>query len=440
MRVLLIDDNEDDAALVREMLASTKAEHCDLQWADRFSLGLSRLGKESFDVVLLDLSLPDSCGLETLQKVHSLSLEVPIIVLTGLDDDAVGVQTVQLGAQDYLVKGHFDDSLLVRSLRYAIERKRTEKHIRVQRQRLAIHQEIGQATAATLDLGDILDILMQKIDLLLPYSAALVWLKDRDSGVVERAACWNLDEAEWKGRKLPKTPELVQSVIDTKAPVVVDNIQTHPRTLDANFYRKHGLISYLAVPLLTQGEVLGVLVFLTREPHQFTEDEIMFLYTLAGQTGMAIHNCQLYAQTKKQAEELEEASKLQADFTAMIAHDLRSPLINVIAVGEMMNDGLFGPVSDEQKKWLERVVKSGRDLVDLVSDFLDVSKLEAGHVELMKEKVELEYLLRSTLDNHQILARDERLSSRTPFSLSFSKSTLIPAGSSRFSTTFSATL
>jgi signal transduction histidine kinase len=177
--------------------------------------------------------------------------------------------------------------------------------------------------------------------------------------------------------------------------------------LDPDFYRKNGLISYLGVPLLVREEVLGVLVFLTREEHPYDKDEIEFLSSLAAQAGIAIYNSQLYEKTKKQAVKLEEANKLQADFTAMIAHDLRSPLMNVIAAAELMEQELMGPVSAEQRKWLERIRANGRKLVDLTSDFLDFSKLEAGQLELQKERTDLNDLLSELAENYRLPAQSK---------------------------------
>ena len=159
-------------------------------------------------------------------------------------------------------------------------------------------------------------------------------------------------------------------------------------------------------------EALGVLVLLTRAEHEFSPEEIEFLTTLAGQAAMALQHSRLYWQTKAQAAELETANREINDFTAMMAHDLRSPLINVMAVSEMISDGLFGPVNDEQKKWLGRVVESGRQLVDLVGDFLDVSKLEAGHIDLALEDVDLEKFLNAALDNYHLLAQEKKIALR----------------------------
>lgn len=131
-KVLLIEDNPGDTRLIRQMLAKVRTASFDLKWADRLSTGLEQLATGGIDVVLLDLSLPDSQELNTFTKVHVKAPTVPIIVLTGLDDETVGVRTMREGAQDYLIKGRVDSNLLVRSIRYAIERQRLIEEVRSQ--------------------------------------------------------------------------------------------------------------------------------------------------------------------------------------------------------------------------------------------------------------------------------------------------------------------
>lgn len=131
-KVLLIEDNPGDTRLIRQMLAKVRTASFDLKWVDRLSTGLEQLATGGIDVVLLDLSLPDSQELNTFTKVHVKAPTVPIIVLTGLDDETVGVRTMREGAQDYLIKGRVDSNLLVRSIRYAIERQRLIEEVRSQ--------------------------------------------------------------------------------------------------------------------------------------------------------------------------------------------------------------------------------------------------------------------------------------------------------------------
>jgi len=122
---------------------------------------------------------------------------------------------------------------------------------------------------------------------------------------------------------------------------------------------------------------------------------------------VAVRNSELYEQSKRQALELEKARQLQADFAAMIVHDLRSPLTSIIGTAALLKEGLLGPLNDEQRKWLSRIEAGSCTLVDLVSDFLDVSKLEAGAVNLDKRRVDLNRLVQASLENHLLLAKDK---------------------------------
>jgi len=130
IKVLLIEDNPGDARLIREMVAEVGGARFDLECVDRLSTALERLAAGGIDVVLLDLGLPDSTGFDTFTKVYAQSPEAPIVVLTGLDDEALAVEAVREGAQDYLTKGQVDGNLLVRAMKYAIERKRAEEELR----------------------------------------------------------------------------------------------------------------------------------------------------------------------------------------------------------------------------------------------------------------------------------------------------------------------
>jgi signal transduction histidine kinase len=123
IRVLLIEDNPGDAALVREMLRDVAAAFA-VNIANRLESGIELLQKEDFDIALLDLNLPDSRGLETFDRTQKVKPELPIILLTGLEDEQMAQQAVKGGAQDYLVKGQLDARLLDRAIRYGIERKR----------------------------------------------------------------------------------------------------------------------------------------------------------------------------------------------------------------------------------------------------------------------------------------------------------------------------
>lgn len=120
--VVMIEDDEGDAAYVEEILAELEQRPLRVEWARSFEQGVAAIERVRPAAVLLDLGLPDSIGPETLHRLIKAAPDVPTIVLTGLDDMEAALETLQDGAQDYLVKGRFDAQLLVRSVRYAIER------------------------------------------------------------------------------------------------------------------------------------------------------------------------------------------------------------------------------------------------------------------------------------------------------------------------------
>lgn len=128
--VLLVEDNNGDARIVQDALTDSARVRFRLERAERLSSAVHRLAKESFDIILLDLSLPDSWGLDSFTKLRDSAPQTPIMVLTGLDDETLGVMAVQQGAQEYLVKGHSTGPLIVRCLRYALQRHRLKEDLR----------------------------------------------------------------------------------------------------------------------------------------------------------------------------------------------------------------------------------------------------------------------------------------------------------------------
>jgi diguanylate cyclase (GGDEF)-like protein len=129
IKVLLVEDNPGDARLIRQMLAEASATVFDLNHVQELQDAFKCLKEDEYDVVMVDLSLPDVRGTKTVDEIQSEFPKVPIVVLSGLSDEALAVKAVEGGAQDYVVKGQGDGNLVSRSLRYAIERKRVEEHL-----------------------------------------------------------------------------------------------------------------------------------------------------------------------------------------------------------------------------------------------------------------------------------------------------------------------
>ena len=180
LTVLLIEDNPGDARLIREMLLQDSGESYLIQHVETLSEGVALLSSVMADVALVDLTLPDGSELETPMAVRAAAPRLPIVVLTGFDDRAIGLQALQIGAQDYLVKGDTTGPMLQRALRYAIERKRIEAE---EQEHLATIEALRDSLAAltsTLDLDEVLDRVLDNIGRVIPHEAATVMLVEDD--------------------------------------------------------------------------------------------------------------------------------------------------------------------------------------------------------------------------------------------------------------------
>jgi PAS domain S-box-containing protein len=155
LRVLLFEDNPGDARLIREMLG--RENDTEIVWVERLSTGLEHLGRETFDAAILDLGLPDATGRSPVLVVQERAPGLPIVVLTGSDDDTLAIQTVRFGAQDYLVKGRVDRIGLRRTITRAIEMKRTHEALRQSEERL---RTVVQNMPVMLDAFDAVGVIV----------------------------------------------------------------------------------------------------------------------------------------------------------------------------------------------------------------------------------------------------------------------------------------
>ncbi|MHC4878570.1 MAG: response regulator, partial [Planctomycetota bacterium] len=129
LRILLIEDSETDRIFIQRLLERALSQNCAVTVTDRLGAALNLLNtanieQSPFDAALLDMTLPDSVGPSACEKIRLVAPELPVLVLTGIDDEGIALESLNQGAQDFLVKGRMDPRLLARSIRYAIERKR----------------------------------------------------------------------------------------------------------------------------------------------------------------------------------------------------------------------------------------------------------------------------------------------------------------------------
>ena len=167
----------------------------------------------------------------------------------------------------------------------------------------ALH-EIETAITSILDIRKILDVLLDKIDLVLPKAVTTIRLIDKETGELALAASRNIDEDYWLTDGHTGLRGLSREVFESRVPITVVNLQSNPETSNHRFVQRVGVVSYLGVPLIAKGEFLGLIAFYTKEEHIFEDAEKEYLVTLSGQLAIAIHNAQLYEELKRSASEV----------------------------------------------------------------------------------------------------------------------------------------
>jgi GAF domain-containing protein len=193
-------------------------------------------------------------------------------------------------------------------------------------------------------------------------------------------------------------------VIRDRVPLNVADAQTDPRLPDVQHAtaRARGYRSHVAVPLLRHDEALGAIAVTRHAPGGFTDDEIALLQTFADQAVIAIENVRLLSELQRRTQELEVASQHKSEFLANMSHELRTPLNAIIGFSEVLGERMFGELNEKQEEYLKDIHASGQHLLSLINDILDLSKIEAGRMELELS----DFHLPTALDNALTLVRE----------------------------------
>ena len=388
--ILLVEDNPGDALLLKEALHDCiPTPPFELVHVDRLAAGIERTQQERFAAVLLDLSLPDAKGVETVVRMQRATAALPIIVLTGLDDDAAAVEAVRAGAQDYLVKGQIDGRLLVRALSYAIERKRLQEAMRLHLQRITALKDVNVALTANLNLASVLQVLCDKVSRLLPDFGMAVRLWNREQALLESVATVNYDDSRWQTMvaQAERQATLSETVFASKQPLVISNVAHEPRLQHQEFWQRSGFTGYLGIPLIANDEILGVIAFFPKQGTALTSQEIEFLGALASQASVAIRNSQTHGEMKKLAGDLERSNRVKEEFLGVISHELRTPLNVVRGYAEVLQSGLFGEMNPEQMDAVEKIANQTKIQLEMINSILNATTIESevatGHTEVL---------------------------------------------------------
>ena len=272
-----------------------------------------------------------------------------------------------------------DPLALVCIVRDVTEQRQAQLDIHRHTERQVALYEINLATTSTLELRVVLNVLLEKLTTLVPETATTIMLLEKKAGKLVKVAARGIDEEAWKAHSTGHR-EGTYSALPAKGAIRISNIQVSRNGLDLDYFRSSGFVSYLGVPLIAQDKVLGILSFYCRQERYFSDEEINFLRTLAGQAAGAIQNSQLYEQTKQQAMDLDKANKVKDEFLGVMSHELRTPLNVIAGYTKIVQDGVLGEINAEQVDALDKVTRHSNELLVMVNSIMDATKIEAGAV------------------------------------------------------------
>jgi signal transduction histidine kinase/DNA-binding response OmpR family regulator len=381
IKVLLVEDNREMALTMEEMLQEVTQRRrptgtaplvpvFQVQWAASLAEALEQLGQNGIDVVLLDLSLPDSQDLETFARAHASAPQVPMIVLTEIDDESLAIGAVRAGAQDYLVKGHVDGNLLARSIRYAIERQRVEEVIRQRNQELILLNRASQSLISSLE--QVLITFLEEVRRLLDVDISSAWLLDASTGELVCQQATGPRSEVVRGRKLAPGQGLAGWVVQTGQSLVVPDAsadERHAGLIDAQ--AGWSLRSILSVPLRTQTKVIGVLQAMDNRPQRFEPTDVTLLELLAPTAAVAIANAQLYRQARQDAAEVEARNEELDAFAHTVAHDLKNPLTTILTFASLVEEDCAGGSPGEStQRYAQMISQNARKMQSIVEELL----------------------------------------------------------------------
>ena len=352
---------------------------------------------------------PDTLELLKLNTVHSCA-EIPLLS-EGRSHGNLAVLRAEVrpftDAEIALLQTFADQAVI------AIENVRLFKELEARTQELTRSVaelralgEVSQAISSTLDLQAVLSTIVARATELAGTDAGVIYEYDEEREVFLPRAIEHLEQEiveTMLATPVRRGEGATGQLADVQEPIQVPDILTAPTESRVRAALVHaGYRALLAVPLVSEHRLLGGLTVIRKVTGEFAPEIIELLKTFATQSALAIQNARLFREIADKSRQLEAASRHKSEFLANMSHELRTPLNAVIGFSEVLSERMFGDLNEKQDEYLKDIYSSGQHLLSLINDILDLSKIEAGRMELEVTDFDLP----AAIDNALILVRE----------------------------------
>jgi signal transduction histidine kinase/DNA-binding response OmpR family regulator len=385
--VLFIEDERSDAELACEIRNSDSLHNWKITHTDRLVKGIDLARKGQFDVLLLGLSLPESKGFETLKRVQSEALNIPIVVLTGQEDQDVALEAIKSGVLEYVIKDHCFKcgELLIRAITYSIERhsivsewRQTVRMLRDISERkqnwLKVLNEIARIVNSRLDLKSMLDAASEALaeNLGARRVGAFVCQENLESLKLVASKDSQDGSADLKS-EFPLRGTRFNDCLESQKPLYTSNLKQGSGSRMTLI--ECGLVSEVIVPIMGEDAPLGALSVARSRENGFTEDDIEFMSQVAIHFGTGMKNAMLYEELQHAYETLQKSQEqiLQQErlnalgaMASGICHDFNNALTPILGFSEMLLKFDHSLDTEERNSYLRTISRRAKDASQVV--------------------------------------------------------------------------
>jgi len=425
--ILLVEDNPGDARRIELMLESGELAY-RLSTAVSLQATLQLLTTYPAQVVLLDLTLPDSAGVETVRTLRSAHPWTPIVVLTGLEDEQIITEAATAGAHDYLVKQDLTTSNLHRALRYALERRYQEEQLRASQaayQRQArelnlLNRIISTASTSKSEFQVMRDTCLELAHFYSSLRTLILLHQHQDSLLTVEAEALQPHLQPLRGRQLDLESESIFWAVSGLEQSLI--LPTLPLRLQ-HFLATPANSKLVIQPLYLSGQHIGYFMLNLPPEHQMSASDARLMGMVAEEIGLTLEKIQLYGRLQAYTNELEERvqsrtkalaeaneqlkslDKLKSKFVSDVSHELRNPITNLTLYLELLE---YAPPG-KQAKYFNTLRNQVRRLSNLVEEILTLSRLESNKYIHLYQPVDFNYLVQQVVTLHKPRAQSKQL-------------------------------